>query len=66
MPRHKNQVNFDPDTKTEYFSTTTQKPSQSQSLHWIEVKFDAHTEMKSISTTHRKNLLDPTPTQKSS
>ena len=42
MPRHKNQDNFDPDTKTKYFST----PAQNQ------VSSDPYTEIKPISTTH--------------
>ena len=40
MPRHKNQVNFDPATKTKSFSTPTQKISQFPSLLWNQVSFD--------------------------
>ena len=40
IPPHENQVNFDPDTKTKWFSTPTQKPSQCWSLHWNQLNFD--------------------------
>ena len=38
MPPYQN--NFDPDTKTQLFPTTTQKPSQFRSLHWNQVKIN--------------------------
>ena len=39
MPRHKNQVNFDPNTKI-FFRHLRKKPSQFRFLHWNQVKFD--------------------------
>ena len=52
MLRRKNQVNFDPDTKNESFSTATQKTCQIRSLHWIQANFHhSHNQINSIPTT---------------
>ena len=40
MPRHQNQVNLDPNTKTEHFSTPKLKPCQFRSLNWNQFNFD--------------------------
>ena len=55
MLRHKNQVNFDPDTKTKYFSTPI-KENQVNTDPDSEIKSISisHTEIKSISTTRTK------------
>ena len=58
MPSHKKLFNFDPNTKTKYFSTPTQKPSQLRSLHWSKVKFDPHYKIKSILMRRRENQVD--------
>ena len=54
MPRHKNQVNFDPDTKTKSFSIPTQKQVNSDPFTEIKSISIPHIEIKSISTTHTK------------
>ena len=76
MPRHKNQVNFDPDDKTKSSSNLTQKPRQFPSLHWNQVNFDqahknqvnfdAHTKTKSFPARTQKSSQFRPPTQKSS
>ena len=40
MSLHKNQVNLDPDTKNNSFSTATQKPKSIPPLHWNRVNID--------------------------
>ena len=40
MPRHRNRVNFDPDTEIKSFSTATLKTSWFRSLHWNQVYLD--------------------------
>ena len=48
MPPDRNKVNLDLHTKTKYFWTSTQKPSEFRSLHWSQENFDPHYKMKSI------------------
>ena len=55
MPRHKNRVNFDPDTKSKSFSTATKKTSWFRSLHWNQVNLD-----------HPHNQINIIPTLKAS
>ena len=55
MPRHKNQVKLDPDTKTKYFSSPThEKQVKSDPDTEIKSCLIPRTEIKSISTTHTK------------
>ena len=67
MPRHKNQANFDSDTKTKHFSTPTQKTSNSDPGTEIKLSLIHHTEIKSFSTTNTKKVVqfDPPPQIKS-
>ena len=60
MPRHKNQVDFDPETKTKSFSTPTQKLSQFQSLHRNQVKFN-RPHWNKINFDQHKNLAQFDP-----
>ena len=50
MPRHKNEVDFDPDTKIKYF----------RPLHKNQVNFDPGTEVMSSSTQISSQLRTPT------
>ena len=52
MLRHKNRVNFDPDTKTKSFLTPHQNQANSHLYTEIKSISISHTEIKSISTTH--------------
>ena len=54
MPRHNNQVIFDPATKTKHFSNLIQKPSHSDPDTETKSSLIPHTEIKSISTTRTK------------
>ena len=67
MPWQTKQVNFNPDTKTKYFLTPTQKPSQFRSRHWTQVlmlrhekqvNFDPHSNINSISMPRLKNRVN--------
>ena len=40
-PLHESQVKFDPDNKTESFTTSTKEQRQFRSLHWNQVNFDS-------------------------
>ena len=76
IPWHKNQVNIDPDTKTNNFPTPTQKTNQLRSLrwnqvkldarHWNQVNFDTHTKTKRFAARIQKPSKFWPPTQKPS
>ena len=61
MPPHKNQVNFDSQTTTKYFSTATQKQSQFRSIHWSQVKFDPHHQINSTMMPWHQNQVNFDP-----
>ena len=65
MPRHQNQVNVDPYTKTKSFPTPTLKPSQFRSLLWYQVKFDPHINQVNFDPNTKKMSFSA-PTQKPS
>ena len=67
MPSHIDQVNFDPHTKTKYFSIPTQKASQFRSLNWSQVNFDPRCKIKLILMRRHQNQvnLDPYTKNKS-
>ena len=57
MPRHKNQVNLDSDTKNKSFSTPAQKPSQRPSLHWNRVYSDPpHWNQVNVHHAHKNQV----------
>ena len=60
MPRHKNRVNFDPDTKNKTFSTATKKPSHFRFLYWNQVNFDhPHTQINFIRALNSSQVSSP-------
>ena len=64
MPRHDNQLNFDPDIKLQYFSSPTQKPSQFRSLHWNKIKSNPpHCNQVNFDNLHKKLVKFDPPTQ---
>ena len=60
MPRHQNQVDFDPHTKPESLSTPTLKPSQFRSLHWNQATFDPPRKPSQFRPKHKNQAnFDP-------
>ena len=54
MPRDKNQVNFDPDTKPSIFRSPHKNQGNFDPATEIKSSSIPHTEIKSVSTTHTK------------